>query len=189
LEKAPGLASLSPLALERAFQHFPQEIRVRATKLSQRLQVDFEKQKARLNELEPLLGKGDAERGKQVFYGVKASCAACHAIDKRGGNIGPDLGKIGAIRAGRDLLEALVFPSSSFARGFEPYVIETKAGQTVMGILAREGADALFIVTADRTEIRIARADIETLAPGRVSIMPQGLDAQLSPGELRDLLA
>jgi hypothetical protein len=41
----------------------------------------------------------------------------------------------------------------------------------------------------ERVEIRIGRDEIETFVPGRVSIMPQGLDAQLTRFELRDLLA
>ena len=30
---------------------------------------------------------------------------------------------------------------------------------------------------------------IDTIEPGKTSIMPQGLDVQLSPGELGDVLA
>jgi putative heme-binding domain-containing protein len=89
----------------------------------------------------------------------------------------------------RDLLESIVFPSASFARGFEPYVVETKAGKSYSGILAREHIDAIYLLTTERIEIRIGRDEIETFAPGRVSIMPQGLDAQLSRRELQDLLA
>ena len=35
----------------------------------------------------------------------------------------------------------------------------------------------------------IPRADLDGIEPGKVSIMPQGLDAQLSPQEFADLLA
>src|SRR2546427_3030566 len=47
---------------------------------------------------------GDADRGRLVFYGTKASCSACHAVKGQGGGtIGPDMTSIGAIRSGRDL--------------------------------------------------------------------------------------
>jgi putative heme-binding domain-containing protein len=143
----------------------------------------------KLDELEPATKGGDMELGRNVFYGPKASCAACHAVGGRGAAIGPDLTKIGAIRSGRDLLESLVFPSASFARGFEPFVVETKGGKVHQGVMTRETADAVVLVNADRHETRVPRAEIDSIAPGRVSIMPQGLDAQLSRQELQHLMA
>jgi putative heme-binding domain-containing protein len=189
LDKSRGLVSLTPAAIERALQQYPDEVRRTAVKLIERLNVDSDKQKARLDELQPLTIGGSLEQGRDIFFGNKALCSACHAINNKGGGVGPDLGKIGAIRSGRDLLESIVFPSASFARGFEPYVVETKSGKTHTGILARESTDAIYLLTTERVEIRINRDEIETFAPGRVSIMPQGLDAQLSRRELQDLLA
>src|SRR5262249_41710858 len=106
-----------------------------------------------------------------------------------GGKIGPELSKIGSIRTPRDLLESIVFPSASIVRGYEPYVVMTKAGRTVNGLLKQTAADAVTLVTAERTEVRLPRADIEEIQPSRVSIMPQGLNAQLSRRELSDLIA
>ena len=37
-------------------------------------------------------------------------------------------------------------------------------------------------------EIRLARSDVEELLPGKVSVMPAGLDKQLSLQELADLV-
>ena len=189
LEKSPSLVRLTPAAIEKAVRQCSDDVRKQAVKLTARLQVDAVKQKARLDELQPLTAGGNLEQGRDIFFGNKASCSACHAINNKGGGVGPDLGKIGAIRSGRDLLESIVFPSTSFARGFEPYVVETKAGKSYSGILARESTDAIYLLTTERIEIRIGRDYIDTFAPGRVSIMSQGLDALLSRRELQDLLA
>jgi putative heme-binding domain-containing protein len=189
LEKTPAFSSLSATALDRLFKNQPEEVRQAAVKLTKRLEADALTQRERLTELEPLLTGGDVGRGRLVFFGVKAACSACHTVEKAGGNIGPDLSKIGAVRSGRDLLEAVIFPSASFARGYEPYVVETRGGQVVTGILARETPADLTLVTAERAEVRIPRTQIESLVPGRVSIMPQGLETQISRDELRDLLA
>jgi putative membrane-bound dehydrogenase-like protein len=189
LADAPGLASLSPAAIDRALQGYSKTVRDDSPKLVKRLAIDMAAQKIKLDDLSGTLTGGDVELGRNVFYGPKASCAACHAVSKKGGVIGPDLTKIGAIRAGRDLLEALVFPSSSFARGYEPFAVETRVGKVHTGIISRETAEAVVLVSADRNEVRVARADIESLSPARVSIMPQGLDAQLSREELRHLMA
>jgi hypothetical protein len=53
----------------------------------------------------------------------------------------------------------------------------------------RETGDALRLVTADRSEVSLPRDKIEAIEPSRVSVMPQGLDANLSRGELADLVA
>jgi hypothetical protein len=38
-------------------------------------------------------------------------------------------------------------------------------------------------------EVRLARGDIEEVQPGKVSVMPAGLDQQLTPREPADLVA
>lgn len=189
LGKNPSLVSLTPGAIEKAVQEFPEDVKKQSVKLVEQLQVDAVKQKSRIDEFEPLAKGGSVEQGRDIFFGAKASCSACHAIKNKGGGVGPDLGAIGAIRSGRDLLESIVFPSASFARGFEPYVVETKSGKTHSGILARESTDAIYLQTTERVEIRVGREEIESFAPGRVSIMPQGLETTLSRRELQDLLA
>jgi putative heme-binding domain-containing protein len=189
LGNSPALEALPAEALRRALKNYPEEVRSQAAPLLKRLEVDTEKQKARLAELEPLLSGGDAPRGREVFFGKKAACSTCHTIQSQGGRVGPDLSKIASIRTGRDLLESVVFPSASFARGYEPYLLRTKDGAILDGLIARETADAIYLFTAERTEKRVPRASIEVLQLGKTSIMPQGLDAQLSRDELRDLLA
>ena len=47
----------------------------------------------------------------------------------------------------------------------------------------------LNLPSQNRSEVRIARPEIEGIEASRVSIMPQGLDAQVSRQELSDLLA
>src|SRR5262249_23751078 len=153
------------------------------------LEVDTEKMRARLLELAPALLGGDPKRGRDVFFGNKVACGACHTVKAEGGQIGPDLSTIGAIRTGRDLLESIVFPSASFVRGYEPYVVATKDGRIHTGILKRESTEAIYLVTAERTEVRVPRTAIESIDPGKVSIMPQGLDMQMSRQELGDVIA
>ncbi|OAI48061.1 hypothetical protein AYO44_01265 [Planctomycetaceae bacterium SCGC AG-212-F19] len=189
LDKSPGLTSLSPDVLQRTFKGYPEDVRAAVKPFLEKLELNLEQQKKRLAELAPVLLGGDARQGRAVFYGAKAACATCHMVKKEGGEIGPDLSAIGGIRTGRDLLESIVFPSASFVRGYEPYVVATKDGRLVNGILKRETADALYVVTAERTEVRIPRSAIDSLDPGKVSIMPQGLDTQLSRQELADLIS
>lgn len=189
LEAAPGVASLSGDALKAALAKQPDEIRKAAAPLLKRLSADVEAQKAKLADLKDVLSGGDAKRGKDVFLGRKAGCVACHTALGQGGRVGPDLSKIGSIRAAGDLLEAVVFPSATFARGFEPFVVRTKDGAVSDGLIVRETAESIIVFTPDRVEKRIARSAVDAIRESKISIMPQGLDAQLTRDELRDLLA
>jgi putative membrane-bound dehydrogenase-like protein len=190
LAAAPALESLTPAAVRAALQGYPEDVQQAARPLLKRLEPDAAQRKARLDELAEVLKCGDGHRGKLVFFGKKAACSTCHTAQSQGGSVGPDLSKIGSIRTGPDLLEAVAFPSQSFARGYEPYVVTTRSGKThPAGLLRRQTADAVYLVTAERAEVRIPRSDIESLEPSKVSIMPQGLDAQLSRRELADLIA
>jgi putative heme-binding domain-containing protein len=144
---------------------------------------------ARLADLVNNLGTGDIARGQAVFNGDKAACLSCHAIGAIGGRIGPDLTRIGRVRADRDLVEAIVFPSVSFVRSYEPVQVRTRAGAEHAGMLRSETPEAIVLGTVDGEETRIPRGDITSIEPGAVSLMPQGYDALLSREELSDLVA
>jgi putative heme-binding domain-containing protein len=103
--------------------------------------------------------------------------------------VGPDLSHIGSVRSPRDLLEAIGYPSATFARTFEPYTVKLKDGTIEAGIIARESGNTLFLTTGPRSTKRIPRPQIADVRPSQISIMPQGLDAQLSREELADLVA
>ena len=160
-----------------------------AQALYARLNVDAAKQKEQLEQLMTTLSAGDVRRGQLVFHSEKAACFSCHAIGYRGGNVGPDLTKIGSVRAERDLLEAIVFPSASFVRSFEPIAVATNDGKVFNGLLRGETADELILATGVNQEARVARRDIDEMRPSTVSVMPAGLDQQLTPQELADLVA
>jgi putative heme-binding domain-containing protein len=146
-------------------------------------------QKARLEELFTALTPGDIRRGQAVFNNPKAACVSCHAIGYLGGKVGPDLTRIGQIRTERDLLEAIVFPSASFVRSYEPVVIATKEGKIHSGVPRKDSADEIVLATGPTEEVHVAREEIEEIRPGTVSVMPAGLDQQLTSQELADLVA
>jgi len=41
------------------------------------------------------------------------------------------------VRNERDLLEAIVYPSASFVRSYEPMIVATKAGEEFSGVLKK----------------------------------------------------
>lgn len=189
LEKSPGLAALSPGRLQALFEHYPGDVQSAAAGLIERLAAEQAEGAARLETLVAQIDGGDTTRGEAVFFSAKAACSACHRVAGRGETIGPDLTKIGEVRTQRDLLEAILLPSASLARGYESYTVANEAGQIFTSVIAHETPAALHLRTAERTELRIPRDEIDEIVPSPVSIMPQGLDRVLRPDELRDLIA
>jgi putative heme-binding domain-containing protein len=124
-----------------------------------------------------------------VFNSPKAACASCHTIGYLGGKVGPDLTRIGSTRTERDLLEAIVFPSLSFVQSYEPVVVSTHDGRSFSGVIRPGGPSEVVVATGPDQETRLAREEVENVRPGQVSVMPSGLDQQLTPRELADLVA
>jgi putative membrane-bound dehydrogenase-like protein len=188
--KSPKVrSSLRIETLKPRLAKFGPAIQKQAEELYASINADSAKQRAKLEELLSSLKDGDIRRGQIVFHSTKAACFACHAIGYRGGDIGPDLTRIGQIRSERDLLESIVFPSASLVRSYEPVVVTTKAGKLLNGLVRKDTPDELVLVTGADQFVRLARADIDDIQPSKVSIMPAGLDQQLTPRELADLVA
>ena len=141
----------------------------------------------RLSGFAPLLDGGVPERGRDLF--TTATCAVCHRIGERGGMIGPDLTRIGAIRSGPDLLESILYPSSTFAQGYEPYVATRIDGEEISGSLAEQGAERIVLRDAAGGLIRLRADEIKSLVRQQLSAMPEGLEQLLSRDQFRDLLA
>ncbi len=189
LARSPALGSLPGERLRAALKNFPADVQSAGEKLLASARLDDGDRAARLAALDAVGGTGDAAKGEELFFGARALCAACHRVGTRGERIGPELSKIGQIRNRRDLVEAIVFPSASLARGYESYNATTKEGRVHAGLIGRETAVAIYLRTSDRVEIRIDRANLDELAPSPTSIMPQGLDKVLTPAEIADLAA
>ena len=183
------LASLRVETLQPRLAKYPAAVQAEAEKLYARLTAEMAGQRARLDELSESLPPGDLRHGQAIFNSAKAACATCHAIGYLGGRLGPDLTRIGQVRTARDLLESIVLPSASLVRSYEPVAVVTADGLTYNGLLRKDAADEVVLVKSPTEEIRIPRDNIDEMRPGTVSIMPQGLDQQLTRQELADLVA
>src|SRR5262249_33994115 len=89
-----------------------------------------------LNQYREALQGGNAARGADVFFGrVEVSCRRCHKIDGNGGDVGPDLSRIGLDKNREYLLEAIVDPNRQIAKGFETAILQMEDGQVHAGII------------------------------------------------------
>ena len=189
LRESPGLSAVTPALLKQVFKDYPVAVQSEVKALMQKIDVGLEAKQERLSALLGELPEGDVRRGQGIFNSEKAACFSCHEIGYLGGNVGPDLTRIGRVRSREDLLEAIVFPSMSFVRSYEPYHLTTLDGDQHSGIIRNDDGATLTIVTGPGQEMKVGRDAVFELNRSQTSLMPGGMFEILSPMELADLLA
>jgi putative heme-binding domain-containing protein len=189
LRESPYTDTLHPEAVADIVTSLSSPANEAAHPLLERLRTNRRAKDGYLHSLEQALPQGDPCKGRSVFFGDKAACASCHRVEHVGGQLGPDLSRIGTARTRRELLEAIVFPSAGFARGYEPYLVTTRNGRQYYGVLSRQTHEEIGVTTLERREVRLTRSAVESIEPGRESLMPRGLERLLTRSELADLLA
>jgi putative heme-binding domain-containing protein len=132
-----------------------------------------------------LKNPGDRARGAAVF---EKHCLTCHFVQGRGHRVGPDLSGIGA-RAKEVVLVDLLDPSRQVSPDFVAYTLITRDGQVLSGLLASETAAGVTLRRAEGAQDFVPRAQIEELRSSGKSLMPEGLEQNLTEQNLSDLLA
>src|SRR5262249_23600920 len=131
---------------------------------------------------------GDATRGEAIFFDKEMKCANCHKIGDKGTALGPDLTAIGKIRTKPELLESILEPSRRIEPQFASYLVKPTDGRTFTGLLVKRGEKQVILKDAENKEIVLPAADVDSVQPSRLSLMPDGLVAGLTPQEAADLL-
>ena len=135
-----------------------------------------------------LLEGGDYERGRKIFReNAAVYCIRCHKANGEGGEVGPELTKIGEKHPRPYLLESIIVPNQAIAQGFESVVVAKTDGQVVAGVFKSEDDKTLKLMTAEAKLLEIPKTDIEERTRG-ASAMPEDLYKKLTPAELRDLV-
>jgi putative membrane-bound dehydrogenase-like protein len=138
-----------------------------------------------IDELMPLTKRtGDAAAGRLVF---KNQCAKCHTHGGEGAKVGPDLTGM-AVHPKDHLLVEIMDPSRSVEGNYRQYVVTTKAGLVLSGLLASESKTAIEILDAEAKKHTILREDVEEIQATPKSLMPEGFEKQLSAADLVNLL-
>ncbi|MCA9233041.1 MAG: c-type cytochrome, partial [Planctomycetales bacterium] len=189
LAASPARSALREESLKPLMAKFPATVAEKAERLYEVLRTDRAEQHAHLEHLLATLPEGDIRRGQLVFMSAKAACSSCHEIGYLGGNVGPDLTHIAKIRSARDLLEAVVFPSASLVRSYEPSTVVTADGVVLNGLIREQTEEGILLATGPDKEVRLAHDEIEEILPSSVSVMPAGLDKQLTLQQLADVMA
>ena len=128
--------------------------------------------------------KGSAERGHAIYL---TRCASCHRTGGEGFAVGPDLASV--VNGGKEKLLTSIFdPNAEVAAAYVAYSIETKSGESFLGVLAGENSSAVMLKVPNGETVHIARENISSLRASDKSLMPDGLEEGLSEQDVADLL-
>lgn len=131
-----------------------------------------------------VLARADASHGRLLFT---KTCANCHTLFGEGGKVGPDI--TGSDRANLDyILSNIVDPSAVLGKDYRMTVLALTDGRVISGLIQKETDSAVTIRTLNDTVV-IPLGDIEDRKLSELSMMPERLLDQLTPEDVRDLVA
>jgi putative heme-binding domain-containing protein len=171
-------------ARQRLLEHSSAEVRDRVGQLFTD-PVDPDRDRVVLAYQSALRLKGDSARGLRLFT---KNCATCHRLGEVGQAVGPDLAMV------RDkppewLLPALFDPSRAVDARYLNYTAITREGKVLTGVLSEEAGNSITLVSPSGERQVILRANLEELASTGKSTMPEGLEKELKPQDVADLIA
>ncbi len=135
----------------------------------------------------PEIAGADWHAGRALFNG-KAACATCHELRGEGKRVGPELGDL-VHRDDASVLLDIAEPNASINRDGVGYVVTLKNGESFVGTRLGESAFELQLAQVGGAVAKLKKSDIAKTEPMSVSLMPPALDKNLTPAELRDLMA
>jgi putative membrane-bound dehydrogenase-like protein len=128
---------------------------------------------------------GDPLKGRAIWA---KNCVVCHYFRGEGAGVGPNLGAL-TDKTPEDFLVAILDPNDAVEPRFTAYNIETKDGRSLTGIIKSETATTLTVAQAGGTMETILRGDATEIRASGLSLMPEGLEQNMSPQDLANLIA
>ena len=128
---------------------------------------------------------GDPQAGRLVF---EKRCSSCHRLQDLGRDLGADLAAL-RDRSSSALLTAILDPNRAVEAKFVSYTVVTKDGLQYTGMLRSETGANLTLAGSDGREQTVPRSDVDELLSSGRSLMPEGLEKDLAPQDLADVMA
>ncbi|HEV3075637.1 MAG TPA: HEAT repeat domain-containing protein, partial [Thermoanaerobaculia bacterium] len=126
----------------------------------------------------------DGQKGREVF---EKQCSKCHQLNGVGHAVGPDLAAV-QNRPDESLLVDMLDPSSTIVAGYRAYTVNTRGGRVFSGVLAAETATSVTLRREKGEEDTILRKDIDEMFGSSKSLMPEGLEKEISPRDMANLI-
>ncbi|MGE3818205.1 MAG: c-type cytochrome, partial [Isosphaeraceae bacterium] len=128
---------------------------------------------------------GDLENGRRVFEKV---CSACHKWNDQGHEVGPDLAAL-TETSFEALLTAILDPNRDVDARYAVYTAALGDGRVLTGLIASETGSGLTLKRQEGQTDVVLRSALEELRTTGQSLMPEGLENDLTPDDVADVIA
>lgn len=170
--------------VNRLVETGPVDLRARArTALASRLPADRTEVLRRYEA--SLSTQGDIDRGRTLF---EKSCASCHRIGNLGIAVGPDISDT-RTKTHEALLRDILDPNAAVDANYVVHTAALRDGRVLSGVIAAESAGSILLKNAEGASESLLRSQIEELRGTGLSLMPEGLENDISPEAMADLIA
>ncbi|MGH7172443.1 MAG: PVC-type heme-binding CxxCH protein, partial [Gemmataceae bacterium] len=168
----------------RMLKHAQADIRRRAMKVLQ-ASIPEERKQVLERYRQALAKKGDPGRGREVF---RQNCATCHQVAGVGTRVGPDISDT-RTKTPEMLLQDILNPNAAIDANYVNYIVVTKSGKEMTGILAAESASSITLRRAEAQTDLVLRQDIDELRSTGISLMPEGLEKTITVEQMAELIS
>jgi len=128
---------------------------------------------------------GDAANGERIF---RANCSSCHKVNGRGGQLGPDLSRIGSARPRAGFIGKLRGTNPMIRPGYEPVTLVTRQGDRIRGVKKNEDEFSIQIMDTRERLQGYLKANLAELTIEKQSLMPVYGPDRLNDRDLDDLV-
>lgn len=129
--------------------------------------------------------QGNPHRGIEAYNKL---CGQCHKLHGQGQEVGPEITVNG--RGSLEQLLSNVFdPSLVIGKDYQAVNVLTMDGRVLSGLLVEDSDSRVVLKMQGGKQETIARDDVDTMKLSDTSLMPEGVEKQLTPEEIIDLFA
>ena len=109
-------------------------------------------------------------------------------MGNEGVEVGPDLATLND-KSPESLLIAILDPNRAFEAKYTAFAIATVDGRVLNGLITNETATAVTLRRQEGKDDVLLRFEIEEMTASGQSLMPEGVEKDLKPQDLADLIA
>ncbi|HQU45747.1 MAG TPA: c-type cytochrome, partial [Pirellulales bacterium] len=177
-------SELDPLQANRLRQHADAQLRARAVELlaaaepAERAEV-MKRYRAALDL------KADPRHGRDVF---QKNCTTCHRIGPLGVDVAPSIAD-SRTKTQEQLLLDILEPNRAIDNNYVSYSLTTADGQSLVGVISAETASSITLKQPEGKVLTLARGDIDEIHSNGISLMPEGLEKNISLEDMADLIS
>ena len=104
-----------------------------------------------------------------------------------GVNVGPDVSDT-RTKTPEMLLTDVLNPNAAIDGNYVSYTVRTKDGKVLTGLIASESAAGITLKRENNQTETVLRADVEEVRSSGLSLMPEGLEKNMTVQEVADLI-